>query len=82
MRKNVDLTKSVFDLIHEYPELKEIMAELGFSSVTNPTMIHTVGRVMTIPKGASMRGLDLDQIIAELERRGYTVDSDAEKGRK
>ncbi len=73
MAKTIDLTKTVYDLVQEDPDLMGIMQEIGFASITNPTMLHTVGRVMTIPKGATMRGLDLEDIKAELTKRGYTV---------
>lgn len=73
MTKTIDLAKTVYELVQEHPELIEIMRDVGFDSITNPTMLRTVGRVMTIPKGATMRGLDLDAIKVELENRGYTV---------
>ncbi len=73
MAKTIDLTKTVYELVQEHPELIEIMRDVGFDSITNPGMLRTVGRVMTIPKGAAMRGLDLDVIKVALEERGYSV---------
>lgn len=73
MAKEIDLRKTVFELVQEHPELMEIMAELGFASITNPVMLKTAGRVMTIPKGAAMKGLDLEKVKSELIRRGFTV---------
>ena len=55
--------------------MAQIMAELGFSSITNPAMLKTAGRVMTLPKGAAMKGKDLEEIKAELAKRGFTVRS-------
>jgi hypothetical protein len=46
---------------------------VGFSEIAKPGMLATVGRVMTIPKGARMRGIKLDKIIAAFEQRGYEV---------
>ncbi len=71
--KKLDLSKTVYELVDEYPELIEIMNGLGFSSIVNPTMLRTVGRVMTIPKGAVMKGLDLGTIKAEFEKHGFSV---------
>jgi len=71
--KKLDLSKTVYELVDEYPELIEIMNGLGFSSIVNPTMLRTVGRVMTIPKGAVMKGLDLETIKAEFEKHGFSV---------
>jgi len=75
MEKVIDLKKTVYELIQEHPELAQIMAELGFSSITNPAMLKTAGRVMTLPKGAAMKGKDLEEIKAELAKRGFTVRS-------
>ncbi len=71
MQKVVDFTKTIYDLCTENPEIKEIMRELGFESITNPGMINTAGRIMTIPKGATMKGVELGKIRAEFEKRGY-----------
>lgn len=73
MDKIIDLSKSVHDLCKEYPEMIDIMKDLGFESITNPGMLNTAGRFMTIPKGAVMKGLELGKIIEELVRKGYSI---------
>ncbi|HHY10568.1 MAG TPA: DUF1858 domain-containing protein [Firmicutes bacterium] len=73
MAKIIDLKKTVHELIKGDPDLLGIMQELGFAEITKPGMLNTVGRVMTIPKGALMRNLDLEKIKKELEKRGYQV---------
>ena len=75
MEKVIDLKKTVYELVQEHLELAQIMAELGFSSITNPAMLKTAGRVMTLPKGAAMKGKDLEEIKAELAKRGFAVRS-------
>ncbi len=73
MEKIVDLNKTVYELVQEHPELVGILAELGFSSITNPVMLKTAGKVMTLPKGAAMKGKDLEAIKSVLAQRGFTV---------
>ena len=34
MDKKIDLSKPVYDLVKQYPELTDIMVELGFSEIT------------------------------------------------
>ena len=70
--KILDLNKTVYELVTEYPELVEIMQKVGFSSIVNPKMLRTVGRIITIPKGATMRGLDLETIKEEFEKHGFS----------
>lgn len=74
MGKKIDLTKSVYEICSQYPEVIEIMKELGFESIANPVMLNTVGRYMTIPKGAAMKGINLDRIKEVFADRDYVID--------
>ncbi|MCH4071374.1 DUF438 domain-containing protein [Pseudoramibacter sp.] len=69
----LDLNKSVYDLCTAYPELKGIMAELGFTQITKKGMLGTIGRMMTIPKGAAMQHIDLEKVIQALKDHGFVV---------
>lgn len=73
MSKTLDLDKSVSTLCKENPELKEVLAGIGFTEITNPAALATVGKFMTIPKGAMVKGFDLAKVIKELEAKGYEV---------
>ena len=63
MARKLDLSKTVYDLIQEYPELKDIMIEIGFKDLANPKVLKTVGRVMTIPKGCAVKGIDVPMVL-------------------
>ena len=71
--KSVDLSKPVQKLCTEYPELIDIMRELGFADITKPGMLATAGRFMTLPKGAAMKRIDMDTIRQALEERGFEI---------
>ena len=45
----LDLTESVYELTKEYPQLIEIMSELGFKEITKKAMLNSVGKLTTIP---------------------------------
>ncbi len=70
MEKIIDLSKSVYHLVQEYPEVKEIMQELGFTDIAKPGMLNTAGRFMTLPKGAAMKGIPLDAVKDAFEKKG------------
>lgn len=53
--REIDFSKTLFELVTEYPEVKQIMSELGFNAINQPGMLQTAGRYMTIPKGAQMK---------------------------
>ena len=73
MKKELNLNKSVYDLVQEYPEVKDIMCELGFKWIANPIGLRIVGKSMTIPKGSELKGIAMDKIIEAFEAYGFEV---------
>ena len=73
MAKKLDLTKTVYELSNEYPELIEIMAGLGFTEITKKAMLHSVGKIMTIPKGAKMKNISMMDVVTTLMSNGFEL---------
>lgn len=76
MEKKLDLSKSVYDLVKEYPEVIDIMKGLGFSEITNKVMLNSVGKIMTIPKGAKMKGVSMIDIVGAFMKAGFTLEGE------
>lgn len=72
-KKQIDLTKSVYELCNQYQELPQILSELGFKDITKPGMLASVGRFMTLPKGALAKRIDLVVILDYLEEHGFEI---------
>lgn len=72
--KLINLDDTVFKTCDKYPEVKEIMNELGFSDITKPGMLNTAGRFMTIRKGALLKKISLEQIAGAFEKHGFVID--------
>jgi selenophosphate synthetase-related protein len=73
MSKVIDVNKSIFELCKEYPEVPEILSELGFKDITKPGMISTAGRFMTLSKGSVAKGIEMEKIKSEFIRLGYEI---------
>lgn len=71
--KIIDLNKTVYELCNTYPEIKDILNSIGFIDITKPGMLNTVGKFMTIPKGATMKKLSLDTIKESFIEYGFTI---------
>ncbi len=71
--KVLQLSQSVYELCKQYPELPQILHELGFTDITKPGMLASVGRFMTLPKGAIAKKMDLEVIKQHLEKNGFVV---------
>ena len=69
----IDLSIPVAEVIEKHPEVLDVLVELGFTPLANPVMRNTVRRVVSIKKGASMNGIDLNKIKQTLELNGYEV---------
>lgn len=73
MSKVLDLGKSVHDLAAQYPDFIDVMVGLGFSDIAKPAALNTVGRVMTVPRGAAIKGISLDDAVRAFEEAGFEV---------
>lgn len=73
MTKILDLNQSVYELCNQYPEIISIMVEIGFENVIKPSVLQTVGRVMTLPKGCRMKGISLDTVKEAFQHNGFKI---------
>ncbi|USB33467.1 DUF1858 domain-containing protein [Paenibacillus sp. YPG26] len=71
--KSVNFQSTLYDLCTADPEIIDIMVALGFGQIAKPGMLQSAGRFMTIPKGAAMRKIPLEEIVQAFEDRGYEV---------
>jgi hypothetical protein len=71
--KKLDLNKTVYELCKDDPAIISILVEAGFRDITNPIMMKTAGHVMTIPKGALMKKINLEDIKQIFLSHGYEV---------
>ena len=71
--REISLGSSVYELVTAHPEIQHVLFDLGLKDIQTPGMITTVGRYMTIPKGAKMKKVDLQVIIDQLEQLGFTI---------
>lgn len=74
MAKKINLQESIFKLTKDFPELIEIMADLGFSEITKKPLLHSVGKLMNIPKGAKMKKIPMADIVTALTENGFELE--------
>ena len=71
--KILDLSKTVYELCEEYPEVPEIMSTVGFAEMKNPVARNSAGRVTTIPMGSKIKDVPLEKIIAAFKENGFSI---------
>ena len=79
--KLINSNKNVYQLCQEYPEIKNILADLGFDAIKNPVMFNTVAKVMTIDKASKMKNIDMKEIIKKFEEKGFIFENDKNSDR-
>ena len=79
--KLINSNKNVYQLCKEYPEIKNILADLGFDAIKNPIMFNTVAKVMTIDKASKMKNIDMKEIIKKFEEKGFIFDNNKNSNR-
>ena len=70
---NIDINQTIQSLVSQYPDLKDILFDLGFKDIVKPGMLQTVGRFMTLVKGAEIKGISIDLIKQTLNQHGYEI---------
>lgn len=79
--KLINSNKNVHQLCKEYPEIKNILADLGFDAIKNPVMFNTVAKVMTIDKASKIKNIDMKEIIKKFEEKGFIFENDKNSNR-
>ena len=80
-KKLIDINKNVYELCKEYPEIKNILSDLGFEAIKNPIMFNTVAKITTIDKASKMKNLNMKEIIKKFEERGFAFVNDKNNDR-
>ena len=71
--KLIDLSQTVYTLCKANPGLDNVLRQIGFTDITNPVMLNTAGKFMTLEKGAKYKKIDIEEIKRCLKENGYNV---------
>ena len=71
--KKLDLSQNIYELTTQYPELIDIMNNLGFVEIKKEFMRKSMGKLMTLPKGAKLRGIAMEKVIIALMQNGFEL---------
>ena len=69
----ININQTIQSLVSEYPDIKDILFDLGFKDIVKPGMLQTVGRFMTLSKGAELKNISLTKIKETFNLHGYEI---------
>lgn len=72
--KSISLDQPIYELVQAEPEIIPVMVAIGLDGVTQPGLLQTAGRFMTLRKGAKMKEIQLNTLIMALHNAGFEVE--------
>lgn len=72
--KKIDINWTLYQTLEKFPELEDVLYELGFEGVKNPVMRNTHARVMTLKKGIEFLKIDKNKMKEKLKTAGFDID--------
>lgn len=69
----ININQTIQSIVLNHPDVKDILFELGFKDIVKPGMLQTVGRFMTIQKGAELKNIALPLIKETFNQHGYEI---------
>lgn len=72
----INLDTPVHDLVAQQPTIVDVMVAMGLDGVTDPKLLNTVGRFMTLRKGAKMKHIAIGDLVQQLQVAGFEVQDD------
>lgn len=77
MMKEINLDQTLSSIVSQYPELIDILYDIGFTQIKVPGMLQTAGRFMTLRNGCELRKIDVNVLSIELKKNGYEIKEDS-----
>jgi len=73
MIKEINLDQTLLSIVSQYPELIDLLYDLGFTQIKVPGMLQTAGRFMTLRSGCELRKIDIKLLELILIEKGFTI---------
>lgn len=74
-KKLINTNKNIYELCKEYPEIKNILSDLGFEAINNPVMFNIMAKLTTIDKASKIKNIDIKNIIKKFEENGFAFEN-------
>lgn len=71
--KTIDFNLMAAELVKAEPEVGRILVELGLGNMVSPEALKVMGNIMTIPRAAAMKGVELGKVVEAFEAAGFSV---------
>lgn len=77
MIKEINLDQTLLSIVTQYPELIDLLYDIGFTQIKVPGMLQTAGRFMTLRSGCELRKININLLSMKLKENGYEIKEDS-----
>lgn len=71
--KTLNPDDTLFQILEKYPQLEDVLYNLGFAGVKNVAMRNTHARIMTLRKGCEYLKIEPEKVKEELKKAGFDI---------
>lgn len=71
--KTISIDETIYSLVNNYPEIKDVLFSLGFTQLDNPVMFNSVAKVMTLRKALRVQNVSILDLRESLLKLGYII---------
>jgi hypothetical protein len=64
--EHITQDSKVVDVLRRYPELREVMVDLGFSKLRNANMVNVIPGFISLKQACGVEGVDIHKVVARL----------------
>ncbi len=72
--KKIDPNWTIYQALQKFPEIEDVLYEIGFEGVKNPIMKNTHAKIMTLKKGIEFLKVDKAKMKEKLNSIGFDID--------
>lgn len=72
--KKIDPNWTIYQALQKFPEIEDVLYEIGFEGVKNPIMRNTHAKIMTLKKGIEFLKVDKAKMKEKLNSIGFDID--------
>ena len=76
---SISIDTRVYTMVKTYPKTQEAMIACGFHDILKPGMLNTLGKIMTLRKGAKLKKIPFETMYEIFREYGFHLVNEKQK---
>ena len=74
--KKIKVDEKIYTLVNNYPEIREVLIDMGMKPIADDKNLNTVGRIISLKQALKQVSMDKDRAQVAMNKIGIEVDFD------